>query len=87
MLCLLFDKDQTICENRFGRSQGVNDTKDNEIVIWGSEAFVFKLHYECKTLLFICISNGKQLHTCTCSLYDFRDEFEFNSIGVMSEQA
>lgn len=32
---------QTMCDNSIGRSQGVNDTKDNEIVIWESEDFVF----------------------------------------------
>lgn len=41
MLACPLWKNQTMCDNRIGRSQGVNDTKDNEIVIWESEDFVF----------------------------------------------
>lgn len=82
---VLSDNVQTMSDNRFWRSQGVSDTKDNEIVIWDSEAFVFELHYECKTCFLSVYLMG---NNCILAFVAYvTSETELNSIGVMREQA
>lgn len=73
MLACPLWKNQTMCDNRTGRSQGVNDTNDNEIVIWDSENFVFKLHYECKICFLSVYLMGNNCTLAVCNLFDFRD--------------